>query len=171
MSSHAVDIVVRAKSSSWCSVKAISRMLSSCVPGGSLSLSSDGGLYGSDVRERAYWGGGDYSAWIDFSNSLLPGVLQRFYVFAQPSADTNNIGTAVSRIQIWRQSPSTPAGRAFQLVWQRRVLMLPCNSTVGALHAVCTSHHSTGWLRGPAVERLSLADVLSLSCARPVADG
>jgi len=27
------------------------------------------------------------------------------------------------------------------------------------------------WLRGPAVERRSLADVLSLSCARPVADG
>ena len=28
-----------------------------------------------------------------------------------------------------------------------------------------------GWLRGPAVERWSLADVLSLSCARLVADG
>jgi len=27
------------------------------------------------------------------------------------------------------------------------------------------------WLRGPAVERRSLAGVLSLSCARPVADG
>ena len=27
------------------------------------------------------------------------------------------------------------------------------------------------WLRGPAVEHWSLADVLSLSCARPVADG
>jgi len=28
-----------------------------------------------------------------------------------------------------------------------------------------------GWLRGPAVEHWSLADVLSLSCARLVADG
>jgi len=28
-----------------------------------------------------------------------------------------------------------------------------------------------GWLRGPAVERRSLAGVLSLSGARPVADG
>ena len=28
-----------------------------------------------------------------------------------------------------------------------------------------------GWLRGPAVEHRSLADVLSLSCARLVADG
>jgi len=27
------------------------------------------------------------------------------------------------------------------------------------------------WLRGPAVEHWSLADVLSLSCARLVADG
>jgi len=27
------------------------------------------------------------------------------------------------------------------------------------------------WLRGPAVEHRSLASVLSLSCARPVADG
>jgi len=27
------------------------------------------------------------------------------------------------------------------------------------------------WLRGPAVERRSLASALSLSCARPVADG
>jgi len=29
----------------------------------------------------------------------------------------------------------------------------------------------TSWLRGPAVEHRSLAGVLSLSCARPVADG
>jgi len=29
----------------------------------------------------------------------------------------------------------------------------------------------TSWLRGPAVEHRSLADVLSLSCARFVADG
>ena len=28
-----------------------------------------------------------------------------------------------------------------------------------------------GWLRGPAVEHWSLADVLSLSCAQLVADG
>jgi len=28
-----------------------------------------------------------------------------------------------------------------------------------------------GWLRGAAVEHRSSADVLSLSCARPVADG
>jgi len=27
------------------------------------------------------------------------------------------------------------------------------------------------WLRGPSVEHWSLADVLSLSCAQPVADG
>jgi len=30
---------------------------------------------------------------------------------------------------------------------------------------------ASGWLRGPAVENWSLADVLSLSCARLVADG
>jgi len=30
---------------------------------------------------------------------------------------------------------------------------------------------ATCWLRGPAVEHRSLAGVLSLSCARPVADG
>jgi len=36
-----------------------------------------------------------------------------------------------------------------------------------------TSHvtHLPCWLRGPAVEHRSLADVLSLSYARPVADG
>jgi len=33
--------------------------------------------------------------------------------------------------------------------------------------SVCLS----GWLRGPAVEHWSLADVLSLSCARLVTDG
>jgi len=98
--------------------------------------SIEAGIYGSDVRERAYWGGGDYSAWIDFSNSLPPGLLQRFYVFAQPTAQTDVIGTAVSRIQIWRQSPSTPTRRAFQLVWQRRVLVLPCDRNLGALHVV-----------------------------------
>jgi len=31
--------------------------------------------------------------------------------------------------------------------------------------------HYYSWLRGPAVEHQSLAGVLSLSCARPVADG
>ena len=31
--------------------------------------------------------------------------------------------------------------------------------------------HSLGWLRGSVVERRSSAGVLSLSCARPVADG
>jgi len=30
---------------------------------------------------------------------------------------------------------------------------------------------TVGWLRGPAVEHWSLVDVLSLSCARLVADG
>jgi len=32
------------------------------------------------------------------------------------------------------------------------------------------NHRPLGWLRGPAVEHWSLADVLSLSCARLVAD-
>jgi len=31
--------------------------------------------------------------------------------------------------------------------------------------------HTRSWLRGPAVEHRSLADVLSLSCVRLVADG
>jgi len=31
--------------------------------------------------------------------------------------------------------------------------------------------HADSWWRGPAVEHWSLADVLSLSCARLVADG
>ena len=33
------------------------------------------------------------------------------------------------------------------------------------------SRRPTSWLRGPAVEHWSLANVLSLSCARLVADG
>jgi len=101
-------------------------MFSVCVPDGSLFLSSDGTLYGSDVRQRSYWGGDFYSAWLDYSNSLPAGLLQRFYVFAQPAASTAGIGTAISRIQIWRPSPSKSLRRAFQLVWQRRILVLPC---------------------------------------------
>ena len=34
-----------------------------------------------------------------------------------------------------------------------------------------SNHISHGWLRGQVVERRSLAGVLSLSCARPAADG
>lgn len=109
---------------------------------GASYLSTENGLYGSDVRQRAYWGGGDYSAWIDYSNSLPPGLLQRFYVFAQPSADTKKIGTAVSRIQIWRQTPSTSSLRAFQLVWERRVLVLPCDRLRGALRTVGDLRHA-----------------------------
>jgi len=100
-------------------------------------MSSDGGLYGSDVHSRQHWGDGDYSSWIDYSHPLPPGLLQRFYVFAQPTANTKNVGTAVSRIQIWRHSLSK-SQHAFQLVWQRRVLVLACNSSHGALHAVIT---------------------------------
>jgi len=100
------------------------------------------GVYGSDVFERSYWGGGDYSTWLDYSNSLPPGLLQRYYVYAQPAQHTDNVGTGVARIQIWRQSrPPSPvsARRAFQLVWQARVLLLPCDALRGALHTVTDS--------------------------------
>ena len=99
-------------------------------------VSSDSGIYGSDVRERSFWGGGDYSSWIDFSNALPPGLLQRYLVFAHPTEHTDTIGTALVRIQIWRQRLSKSTRRAFQLVWQRRVRVLPCNWTHGALLTV-----------------------------------
>ena len=106
------------------------------IADGELFASVESGVYGSDVRERSYWGGGDHSAWIDYSNSLPPGLLQRYYVYAQPTLNTDNIGTAISRIQIWRQVRSRSSRHAFQLVWQRRVRVLPCNVTHGALHEV-----------------------------------
>ena len=108
-------------------------------------------LHGSDVFERSYWGGGDYATWLDYSNSLPPGLLQRYYVYAQPARHTDNVGTGIARIQIWRptavvesqsqlpyQSPPRQRRAAFQLVWHARVLLLPCNATHGALHAVRT---------------------------------
>ena len=104
--------------------------------GGACYVSPENGIYGSDARERQYWGGGDYSAWIDYSNSLPTGLLQRFYVFAQPTADAKRIGTAVSRIQIWREKRSRSWKRSFQLVWEKRIRVLPCNGTQGALLAV-----------------------------------
>ena len=39
------------------------------------------------------------------------------------------------------------------------------------LVVLVVSYSLLGWLRGSVVERRSLAGVLSLSCARPVADG
>ena len=103
---------------------------------GACYTSAEIGIYGSDVLQRSYWGGDFYSAWLDYSNSLPAGLLQRFYVFAQPAASTAGIGTAISRIQIWRPSPSRSLRRAFQLVWERRILVLPCNRTHGALLTV-----------------------------------
>ena len=111
-------------------------MVCVCLPDGSLLLSPYDGIYGSDVRKRSYWGGDSSTAWIDYSNSLPAGLLQRFYVFAQRTYDTEIIGTAISRIQIWREIPLKSSRRAFQLVWQRRILVLPCNITHGAFHAV-----------------------------------
>ena len=115
------------------------------------------GIYGSDVVERSYWGGGDYSSWLDLTNSLPPGLLQRYYVFAQPSAHTDNVGTAVVRIQVWRPVPS--AHRAFQLVWQRRILLLPCDHNHGALHTVIKR---LTVLRGTSHIRVVCLSVLSL---------
>ena len=53
---------------------------------------------------------------------------------------------------------------------------LPCNIRVGLyllLAALYTVHDKpyTRWWRGTVVERRSLAGELSLSCARPAADG
>jgi len=41
--------------------------------------------------------------------------------------------------------------------------------SIVCLSVVCNAH--APWLRGPSIEHWSLADVLSLSCARLVADG
>jgi len=106
------------------SVASVMRLMS--IADGEILTSVEGGVHGSDVRQRANWGGADYSAWIDYSNSLPPGLLQRYYVYAQPTSDMDNIGTAISRIQIWRPILSLSSRRAFQLLWQRRILVLPC---------------------------------------------
>jgi len=60
----------------------------------------------------------------------------------------------------------------------RRVFLVGVHSTdkqiqhrIGLEQQVSNAFHTLGWLRGPAVEHRSLAGVLSLSCARPVADG
>jgi len=102
----------------------------------SFTTMNSGDVYGSDVLERSYWGGGDYSSWIDYSNSLPPGLLQRYYIYVQPTAYTDTVGTAIVRIQIWRQSRWQSSRTAFQLVWQKRILALPCNKSHGALHVV-----------------------------------
>jgi len=109
---------------------------------GSQLVSSAAYVHGSNVRARQYWGDSNYSSWIDYSNVLPTGLLQRYYVFAQPTGQTANIGTAIARIQIWREIPRKSYRYAFQLVWERRILVLPCNSTHGALHEVATSEEA-----------------------------
>jgi len=47
------------------------------------------------------------------------------------------------------------------------IMLLDCYNSVLCL----TQKGLRGWLRGTVVERRSSAGVLSLSCARPVADG
>jgi len=55
------------------------------------------------------------------------------------------------------------------------VVKLSCvnDNTFGSVHNTLqsVSDRLSGWLRGTAVERRSVASELSLSCARPVADG
>ena len=50
------------------------------------------------------------------------------------------------------------------------IIYLP-NFMPSSLKALLCNKSSVGWWRSPAVEHWSLADVLSLSCARLVADG
>ena len=61
-----------------------------------------------------------------------------------------------------RREWSTPAGR------QWKFIAFPWENRKTHSHSCATLY---GWLRGPVVEHWSLADVLSLSCARLVADG
>jgi len=130
--SQLASVSERTGMSSSCTAASVSV----CDADGIREVSRDKGIYGSEVRERSYWGGGQYSAWIDIGNSLPAGLLQRYYVFAQPAADTKHIGTAMARIQLWRPTASRSSRSAFQLVWQRRVLVLPYNRTHGALLVV-----------------------------------
>jgi len=51
----------------------------------------------------------------------------------------------------------------------QRMAMLCITVAVEINPAIC--HTAVSWFRGTAVERRSLAGELSLSCARPVADG
>ena len=51
------------------------------------------------------------------------------------------------------------------------LVILPNVTSTRRLIDACYSTSVSGWLRGPAVKHWSLADVLSLSCARLVADG
>jgi len=134
-----VTILPSLKTQTWLMLtlsNAIAIITSVSNADGEVYTSTESGVYGSDVHVRSYWGGAGYSAWIDYSNALPAGLLQRFYVFAQPVANTDSIGTAISRIQIWRQIHSRSLRRAFQLVWQRRIVVLPCNRTHGALSTV-----------------------------------
>jgi len=53
-----------------------------------------------------------------------------------------------------------------------RDLELYCQQKIRtAADSVKKIYRSKGWLRGTAVERWSLAGKLSLSCARPIANG
>jgi len=67
------------------------------------------------------------------------------------------------------------------IIQHTKVLLMPTTITVKSNESVIIRPHRRttyvesicrcGWLRGPAVEHQSLAGVLSLSCARPVANG
>jgi len=53
------------------------------------------------------------------------------------------------------------------------IITVPMLLTAGRGQQMNSAHYpnTVGWLRGSVVERRSSAGVLSLSCARPVADG
>ena len=73
-----------------------------------------------------------------------------------------------SESRIWIATPRDPDRDTGKMC---RGGGMHCPSASSSNSVFVTTVQQTGWLRGPAVEHWSLADVLSLSCARLAADG
>ena len=123
------------------SLSVLQQLVLPSVADGSLAVYPSLFRYGNDIveRNRSAATGFDKITWVDTSNTLVSGLLSRYFLYASPSIRNGSEvvpSPTITRIQIWRpagaESPDRPR---YTLVWERRVLLN--TTTFGLVYTVC----------------------------------
>ena len=122
------------------SLSVLQQLVLPSVADGSLAVYPSVFRYGNDIVERNLSARGGFNrSWVDTSNTLVSGLLSRYFLYASPSIRNGSEvvpSPTITRIQIWRWAEAdSPDRPRYTLVWERRVLLN--TTTFGLVYTVC----------------------------------